>query len=481
MDLKIHDHLQSSTTAVSVREAENLSDESDLSSEDKSGESQYIIRKLVIISGICVLFMIIEIIGGYIADSIAILSDALHLLSDLSGFVISIVSLLISRKSADQAHSYGYHRAGVIGALVNVMMIWALTGVLLYQAVWRIIHIDEIEVQGDVMFWTALFGLGCNLVMVKVLHGQDGGGHHNCSHGHGHGGHSHNHGHELKHTSPQKKVCDHNHAGHDHGHGHGNEKAHVHAHGECNGHGHGHGPHKHENGHHHHEHANGHKCSHDHEGGHNHAKHDHKHDHKHEIKNDSEHVLFLTPGKASSLKSLFKGKNDAGLDIELTHDLSEDLASPVSEHDLSEIAQKNLNMRAAFIHILGDILQSIGVIIASLFIWLGSPGAKIADPICTFIFSVLVVFTTAGVTKECVRILMEGTPFDINVTEFENKLKLVSGAREVSNLHIWSLSQGKKMVSVHLKSENPDITLSKAKQLCRRYKIHQSTIQVERF
>ncbi|MFN9900960.1 MAG: cation transporter [bacterium] len=60
-------------------------------------------------------------------------------------------------------------------------------------------------------------------------------------------------------------------------------------------------------------------------------------------------------------------------------------------------------------HLIGDLLQSIGVIIASIVI-IVRPDFKIVDPICTYLFSVLVIFTTVPVFKECVNILMESTP-----------------------------------------------------------------------
>ena len=64
------------------------------------------IRKLIYVCVICTIFMIIEIIGGYLANSIAIMSDAAHLLSDLLGFLISIISIYISRKVAKNDISY---------------------------------------------------------------------------------------------------------------------------------------------------------------------------------------------------------------------------------------------------------------------------------------------------------------------------------------------------------------------------------------
>lgn len=59
------------------------------------------------------------------------------------------------------------------------------------------------------------------------------------------------------------------------------------------------------------------------------------------------------------------------------------------------------------IHVIGDTVQSIGVIIAALVIYF-DPDLKLADPICTFIFAILVIFTTVPVVKDCVRVLMEG-------------------------------------------------------------------------
>jgi len=68
------------------------------------------------------------------------LSDAAHLLSDLSGFCISIFSIALAKKAATNKMSYGYHRAEVIGALVSILIIWGLTLVLVFEATVRIIE-----------------------------------------------------------------------------------------------------------------------------------------------------------------------------------------------------------------------------------------------------------------------------------------------------------------------------------------------------
>ena len=74
---------------------------------------------------------------------------------------------------------------------------------------------------------------------------------------------------------------------------------------------------------------------------------------------------------------------------------------------------ENLNVRAAVIHMLGDAITSIGVIIASLIIYI-KPEYKIADPLITFVFSVIVLFTTLPVVNDSLVILLEGAPEELD-------------------------------------------------------------------
>ena len=131
-------------------------------------------------------------------------------------------------------------------------------------------------------------------------------------------------------------------------------------------------------------------CSHNHEeGAHSHDhKHDHghkKHDHDHEIEQDHNH------GKAKK------------------HDDHHGHSHGLGGHSHAGHNHENMNIRAAIIHIIGDIVQSIGVVIASLIIFF-YPEARIADPICTLLFTVLCIFTTIPIFIECMGVLMEATP-----------------------------------------------------------------------
>ena len=78
--------------------------------------------------------------------------------------------------------------------------------------------------------------------------------------------------------------------------------------------------------------------------------------------------------------------------------------------------EENINIRAAVVHVIGDMLQSIGVIIAAAAIKVWGEKVQIVDPICTYIFSVLVIFTTVPVFKDCIKVLMESQPNGVDGT-----------------------------------------------------------------
>eukprot|EP00913_Durusdinium_trenchii_P017578 g16519.t1 len=140
------------------------------------------------------LFMMVEIVGGLIetwcafchamhgwleslppttqANSLAIITDAAHMLSDVGGFIVM---------AATNEYTYGFKQVEVLGALISVSMVWALTAALLWEAVPRFMEPRPID--GKIMFFISLFGFLVNLILMKVL-----------GHGHSHGDHGHCHG-----------------------------------------------------------------------------------------------------------------------------------------------------------------------------------------------------------------------------------------------------------------------------------------------
>jgi len=151
-------------------------------------------NKLILASVLCLFFMILEIIGGFLANSLAIATDAAHLLTDFASFMISLFSIYLASRPATRNMSFGWHRAEVIGATVSVLMIWVVTGILVYIAIERIVS-GEYEIDATIMLITSGVGVLVNIIMGCTLH-QHG-------HGHSHGGSSGGHGHGHSHSDPE--------------------------------------------------------------------------------------------------------------------------------------------------------------------------------------------------------------------------------------------------------------------------------------
>ncbi|KAK7869064.1 hypothetical protein R5R35_000785 [Gryllus longicercus] len=302
-------------------------------------------RKLILASVLCVLFMVGEIIGGVLSSSLAIATDAAHLLTDFASFMISLFSLWVASRPPTRRMSFGWYRAEVIGALTSVLMIWVVTGVLVYLAIERIVEKD-FDIDARIMLITSALGVLVNLVMGLTLH----------QHGHGH---SHSHG-----------------------------------------------------------------------------------------ENASSH--------------------------------SESAVESAHHHSDSQ----NINVRAAFIHVVGDFIQSFGVFVAALIIYF-QPTWIIVDPICTFLFSILVIFTTFAIIKDTLVVLMEGIPKGIDFAAVMNTFLQIDGVIKVHNLRIWALSLDKTALAAHL-AIRPDVSPQEVLTLASRnihdrFNFFEMTLQIEEF
>lgn len=128
-------------------------------------------KKLKWATYIALFFMLVELVGGIIAHSLALISDALHMFTDVGAFVLSLIVLRIAKKPSTKKLTFGYQRAEILGALASGLTLWALCGVLIYEAVVRLIAPHEVS--GGIVFIIALIGLLSNLAMMKILHGHE--------------------------------------------------------------------------------------------------------------------------------------------------------------------------------------------------------------------------------------------------------------------------------------------------------------------
>ncbi|XP_066491600.1 probable proton-coupled zinc antiporter SLC30A4 [Tiliqua scincoides] len=306
-------------------------------------------RRLVLAAVLYFLFMSGELVGGYIANSLAIMTDALHMLTDLSGIILTLLALWLSAKSPTKRFTFGFHRLEVLSAMFSVLLIYILMIFLLHEAVQRTIHMDY-EINGDIMLITAAIGVAVNLIMGFLL----------------------------------------------------NQSSHLHSH--------SHGP------------------------------------------------LPVSPSNSSSTAS-----------------------GPSHVHTHGSLA-----VRAAFVHALGDLVQSIGVLVAAYIIRF-KPEYKIADPVCTYVFSILVAFTTFRIIRDTGIIILEGVPRHLNVDRIREELMKIEDVCSVEDLNVWSLTAGKTIAIIHLQlvpggSSKWEEVQSKARQLLlNTFGVHQCSIQLQSY
>ncbi|KAM3876645.1 putative proton-coupled zinc antiporter SLC30A4 [Diretmus argenteus] len=315
-----------------------------------------VMKKLGVAAVLYFLFMIGELVGGYVANSLAIMTDALHMLTDLVGILVSLLAIWLSAKPPTNRFTFGLHRLEVVSAGISVLLIYILTGVLLNEAFQRTVHPD-FSINGDVMLITAAVGVAVNLIMGFLLN---------------QGGHLHGHSHGPSH-------------GHSHGHSHG---------------------------------------------------------------------AAAPPGPQQG-------------------------GSGPQPRPHGSLA-----VRAAFIHALGDLVQSVGVLIAAYIVRF-KPEYKLADPICTYIFSVLVLFTTLRIIRDTGIIVLEGSPRHMDIQRIREDLLKLEDVQSVDELNVWALTADKTAALVHLQllassgSKWEDVQAKARHLMLHTYGLSRCTVQVQ--
>jgi cobalt-zinc-cadmium efflux system protein len=117
---------------------------------------------------VTVVFMLVEFAGGWYANSLALISDGAHMLTDVGAMLLSLFAVWVSRRPSTPSMSFGYHRAEILGALASGLLIWLLSGLLVYEAFHRLR--EPPEVQGPMVFVIATIGLAANLLCMRLLH-----------------------------------------------------------------------------------------------------------------------------------------------------------------------------------------------------------------------------------------------------------------------------------------------------------------------
>lgn len=117
---------------------------------------------------------------------------------------------------------------------------------------------------------------------------------------------------------------------------------------------------------------------------------------------------------------------------------------------------KDLNVRSAWLHILGDIISSLGVITAGLIIKF--TGWRNADPVVSCFISIIIIINGSKVIKEALWIFLELSPTHLNVTDVSKKLLEVSGVKDVHDVHIWSIGYSVPAFSAHIRVDDQKLS-----------------------
>ena len=272
-------------------------------------------RTLLIVLALTFGYMIAEAVGGYWANSLALLSDAGHMFTDVAALALALLALRFASRPATQSKTYGFYRLEILAALVNGVALIVLSILICFEAYQRLRQPEEI--QGVTLIGISTGGLIVNLISAWML------------------------------------------------------------------------------------------------------SRSHKHD--------------------------------------------------------------NLNMRGAYLHVLGDLLGSVAAIAAGvLIVW---KGWRWADPLFSVVISLLIVWNSWRIVADAVNVLLEGVPSHIKPAAVEQAIKAINGVRGVHDLHIWTITSNRHVLSAHVVVTSADQSCRVLREvralLAEQFHLSHSTIQIE--
>jgi len=271
-------------------------------------------RRLFIVLGVTAVFFLVELVGGYLADSLALMSDAIHLLTDIAALCISLLTLWISTRPASPAKTYGYLRAEILGALVNGLILWLLVVFIWIEAVQRLRHPQPVA-------GLAVMGIAIAAIAINTF------------------------------------------------------------------------------------------------------------------------SAWMT----------------------------------------SAVASSGMALRAVFVHVISDLIGAIGVLLSGALEYFARWSA--ADPAVSILIGLLVLYSSWGLVREGLDILMESTPAHIDLEELRGDLLAVNGTKEVHDLHVWCLTTRQFALSAHAVvipgADHDRVLDDMCRMLQTKFNIHHMTVQLE--
>jgi len=146
-------------------------------------------------------------------------------------------------------------------------------------------------------------------------------------------------------------------------------------------------------------------------------------------------------------------------------------------------SQNSLNIRGAYLHIVGDALSSVGVVIGGVVILY--TGWYLIDPILSVLISLVIIYGAWSLVKESVNILLESAPAHINIDTIASEIGKIKGVREAYHIHLWTITSGVYALSAHVLIDDRPVSNSRELNdqirslLSEKFKVYHSTIQLE--
>lgn len=146
-------------------------------------------------------------------------------------------------------------------------------------------------------------------------------------------------------------------------------------------------------------------------------------------------------------------------------------------------SESDLNLRSAFVHLMGDVISTVGAVIAGVIIYF--TGANWLDPLVSVLIGFLILYNAWGILRDAIDILLESTPRDVDLKKMVSEINEVDGVLGVHDLHVWSLTQNLRSMSAHILTA--DISVSAGAEIqgrinelvYHRYNISHATLQLE--
>ena len=125
-------------------------------------------RSLSISLALITVYMVVEVVGGLVSGSLALLADAGHMLTDAAAIGLALLAIWISGRPASIEQTFGFHRTEILAALLNALSLWFIAALIFFEASRR--FGDSIDVDGGLMLVVGAVGLGVNVAAAWVLH-----------------------------------------------------------------------------------------------------------------------------------------------------------------------------------------------------------------------------------------------------------------------------------------------------------------------